>query len=177
MQDLLKCIHRFASEFYTERGQLLNISREYRKQRKKRARKRLRALREEAGLSSPSGSSSSESSESDGDSENSGSDAGKDQEDEEAEAGPDPDDHGEGPSNPQGMKGKTKRKVPQPSGKLYNDMYKLFDGSAIMALGEEVTNLIHLHLTHLFSPRNVDSRTHCSFTYATSTCRLGGRND
>ena len=36
-QDLLKCIHRYASEFYTESGQLLNSSRDYRKERKKRS--------------------------------------------------------------------------------------------------------------------------------------------
>jgi len=33
--DLLKCIHRYASEFYTESDQLLNSSRDYRQQRKK----------------------------------------------------------------------------------------------------------------------------------------------
>ena len=31
----MKCIHRYASEFYTESGQLLNSSRDYRKQKRK----------------------------------------------------------------------------------------------------------------------------------------------
>ncbi|KAF9035915.1 hypothetical protein BJ165DRAFT_1355169, partial [Panaeolus papilionaceus] len=39
--DLLKYIHRFAAEFYTERGELLNISREFRKQRKARRLEKL----------------------------------------------------------------------------------------------------------------------------------------
>ena len=33
-QDLLKCIHYFASTYYNERGQLFNGSREFRQQRK-----------------------------------------------------------------------------------------------------------------------------------------------
>ena len=104
LQDLLKCIHRFATEFYTERGQLLNISREYRKQRKKRtqkrARQRLRASREE-GLNSLSDSSSSESSKSKEDSEEdpaSNAETEQESDDDREEADLDSDDHGESPS-------------------------------------------------------------------------------
>jgi hypothetical protein len=111
-------------------------------------------LRKEEGLNTPTGSSSSESSASNEDSDNSGSDAGKRQREEEREeeAEPDPDHPGDGPSNPQSGKGKgkTRQKGRQSTRKLYTDMYKMFDGSAIMALGEDITNLISLHPTHFF---------------------------
>ena len=74
-QDLLKCIHRYASEFYTESGQLLNSSRDYRKQRKKTSEEK----------------------------------------------------KGEG------------RRQRTSSSKRYQDMYKVFDGSAIMAIGQYKT--------------------------------------
>ena len=180
-QDLLKCIHRFAAEFYTERGQLLNISREYRKQRKKRtqkrARQRLRASREE-GLNSLSDSSSSESSKSKEDSEEdpaSNAETEQESDDDREEADLDLDDHGESPSTSQKMKGKNKvkRKSRRRAGKLYTDMYKMFDGSAIMALGKDITSFIYPHVTHSVFGRNVGSRTHRSFTHATGSFRLG----
>ena len=181
IQDLLKCIHRFAAEFYTERGQLLNISREYRKQRKKRtekrARQRLWAARKEEGLDNPSGSSSSESAKSKEDSEDPASNAETEQEDDNdgKEAEFDSDDYEEGASTSQKMKGKkrVKRKGRRRAGKLYTDMYKMFDGSAIMALGKDIISFIYRHVTHSAFARNVGSRTHRSFTYATGSSRLG----
>jgi len=181
-QDLLKCIHRFAAEFYTERGQLLNISREYRKQRKKRAQKRarqrLQASRKEEGLDSLSDLSSSESSKSKEDSEEdpaSNAETEQESDDDREEADLDSDDHGEGPSTSQKMKGnkKIKRKGRRRAGKLYTDMYKMFDGSAIMALGKDITSFIYPHVTHSVFARNVGSRTHRSFTHATGSSRLG----
>jgi hypothetical protein len=180
-QDLLKCIHRFAAEFYTERGQLLNISREYRKQRKERAqeraRQRLRDARKEEGLDSLSDTSSSESSKLKEDSEKDpASNAETEQDDdggEEAELGSD--DRGEGPSTSQNRKekGNAKRKGRRRARKLYTDMYKMFDGSAIMALGKDITSFLYRHVTHSVFARNVGSRTHRSFTYATGSFRLG----
>ena len=177
-QDLLKCIHRFAAEFYTERGQLLNISREYRKQRKKRAQKRarqrLRASRKEEGLDSLSDSESSKSKEiSEGPASNAETDQESDDDKEEVDL--DSDDHGEGPSTSQKMKGKknTKRKGRRRAGKLYTDMYKMFDGSAIMALGKDITSFIYPHVTHSVFARNAGSRTHRSFAHATDSSRLG----
>jgi len=179
-QDLLKCIHRFAAEFYTERGQLLNISREYRKQRKKRAQKRarqrLRASRKEEGLDSLSGSSSSQSSKSKEDSEGDpASNAETEQEEEEEEeAELDSDDHGEGPSTSRNIKkkGNAKRKGRRRA-ELYTDMYKMFDGSAMMALGKDIISFNHRHVTNSSFSRNVGSGTHCSCTYATGASRLG----
>jgi len=74
--DLLKCIHRYASEFYTESDQLLNSSRGYREQRKIRC-----------------------------------------------------------------VEKKTKERR-QGTSKRYRDMYKAFDGSAIMAIGMLVQEYI-----------------------------------
>jgi len=78
--DLLKCIHRYASEFYTESGQLLNSSRAYRKQREK--------AREE-----------------------------------------------------KKVKGRRTQRLTSKS-KQYRDMYKVLDGSAIMAIGMLVQEYI-----------------------------------
>ena len=181
-QDLLKCIHRFAAEFYTERGQLLNISREYRKERKKRAQKRaqkrLRASRKEEGLGSSSGSSSSQSSKSKEDSGDPASNVETEQDDDDddgEEAELDSDDRGEGPSTSRNMKkkGNAKRKGRRRAGKLYTDMYKMFDGSSMMALGKDIISFNHRHITHSTFARNVGSGTHCSFTYATGPPRLG----
>ncbi|KIM34998.1 hypothetical protein M413DRAFT_14802 [Hebeloma cylindrosporum] len=155
--DLLKCIHRFAAEFYSERGQLLNISREYRKQRKKRAQKRarerLRASRKEEGLDSLSDSLSSEGSKSQEGSEEdpASNEETEEDDDDEEEHELDSDDHGAGPSTSQNKrkKGKPKGKGRRRAGKLYTDMYKMFDGSAIMALGM----LVQEHIAHLLIPQ------------------------
>lgn len=109
IQDLLKSIHRFAAEFYSERGQLLNSSRNYRKERKKR--------RQEKDAGSDANSSSSLGSES----------MGNQQKDEESDAEY---------SNETSVKTKRPKKGRHRVGQLYVDMYKVFDGSAMMALGE-----------------------------------------
>ncbi|KAF8878588.1 hypothetical protein CPB84DRAFT_1688279 [Gymnopilus junonius] len=146
--DLLKCIHRFASEFYTERGQLLNISREYRKERKqralqKRARNEKRADKrkeDHEDSAAPSGSESEFS-----ESETPPQDADDNSEDEES-SGREVSDGGEndeGGSSSKNTKGKGEAKSKKPwkrkgrrrTDKLYTDMYKMFDGSAMMALG------------------------------------------
>ncbi|KAJ7623324.1 hypothetical protein FB45DRAFT_869933 [Roridomyces roridus] len=48
MQDLLKCIHHFACQYYSERGQLFNDTRTYRKERKRRRLAKLAAAEEAA---------------------------------------------------------------------------------------------------------------------------------
>jgi hypothetical protein len=50
-QDLLKCIHYFASTYYNERGQLFNGSKEFRQQRKQY---KLMRLQQEKEARSPS---------------------------------------------------------------------------------------------------------------------------
>ncbi|KAF8806078.1 hypothetical protein BYT27DRAFT_7191380 [Phlegmacium glaucopus] len=121
--DLLKCIHRYASEYYTQSGQLLNSSREYRKQRKirrdiKKAQGRTKISISPTNSRTPSPNHDSLGSESDistrdGDYDNEGGsklDKGKEKE-------------------------KAPRKGRQRTAKQYRDMYKVFDGSAIMAIG------------------------------------------
>ncbi|KDR84252.1 hypothetical protein GALMADRAFT_704386 [Galerina marginata CBS 339.88] len=145
--DLLKCIHRFASEFYTERGQLLNISREYRKERKDRALRR-RARREKQAREdngSPSGSpSSSESSDSDESSSQKSTKITTAIEDEEGSTSSEDSNDGDDDNDKanQDTKGKRKTKSKRRrrrrrhyADKLYTDMYKMFDGSAMMVLG------------------------------------------
>ena len=101
LQELLKCIHRYASEYYTESGQLLNSSRDYRKQRKAR-----RDSKE---------------------------------------------------------KEKSQRKGQQRTAKQYRDMYKVFDGSAILAIGQQILSLLRL-VFQLCDPRDVGSRIYRSGT-------------
>lgn len=117
-QDLLKSIHRFASKFYTERGQLLNSSRQYRKERKERRIKR--AMNRESSHSSTASRSKSPE-KVDGDEEG-------------LEEEPPETDGGDIDKTPRITRGKT-RKGRHRTEKLYVDMYKMFDGSAMMALG------------------------------------------
>jgi hypothetical protein len=51
-QDLLKCIHYFASTYYNERGQLFNGSKEFRQQRKQNKLMRLQQEKEARSASS-----------------------------------------------------------------------------------------------------------------------------
>jgi len=127
-QDLLKCIHRYASEYYTESGQLLNSSREYRRQRKIRRDKKKAKSRTKTSISptnsrnpSPNDdslASESETSTRDGDYENEG-DSEVDQ-------------------SKSKEKDKAQRKGRKRTAKQYRDMYKVFDGSAIMAIGQQL---------------------------------------
>jgi hypothetical protein len=77
----LKCIHRYASEFYTESGQLLNSSRDYRMQTKKVCEEK---------------------------------------------------------------KVKGRRTQRASKSKQYRDMYKVLDGSAIMAIGQQTLRFVDI---------------------------------
>ncbi|KAF9476718.1 hypothetical protein BDN70DRAFT_882027 [Pholiota conissans] len=187
--DLLKVIHKFASEFYTERGQLLNISREYRKERKQRALARKAKLldggssrsgKKEGSTSRSQSASSPASSEEDPSEHNiSGDeanirqsskgkgkerqredDADEDDDDEEEEEEENEDDkdyndeseeiesYSEAESKKFTAKRKKRSKSSRKESVLYTDMYKVFDGSAMMALGM----LVQEHIASLLNP-------------------------
>jgi len=202
IQDLLNVIHRFASEFYHERGQLLNISRQYRREKKERDLRRLGLSSgfddyDTPGSSSDSTSVSEESSdenssesEMDEDEEGDGQDEEKDEpssnaedKDEDEETRTANNNKSKTRSDTKGNskgKGKQKQKAKQngPTSRrrvsrkgtkikrddnLYIDMYKMFDGSAMMALGMSV---FFLFFRALFAFR-IPFRSHCNIQYPT----------
>ncbi|KAI0638633.1 hypothetical protein C8Q77DRAFT_1070779 [Trametes polyzona] len=144
--DLLKCLHYFASTYYTAMGQLYDGSREFRKQKKAR---RL----EKASRASEAVERSREKSEGAGSHEapHNSSEDELDPSDHEDE-GP-ADDHPapqEGSSSAPQAAGKArKRKGPRRVRPLEKDMYKVFDGSALVALGM----LFQEHVAEMVQPR------------------------
>ncbi|KAL1720571.1 hypothetical protein EV715DRAFT_271884 [Schizophyllum commune] len=117
--DLLKCIHHFASKYYTERGMLLNASKGYRRERKERrqhATRRITRTPEYEVEVEPEVEEEE--------------DAGDDQE---RQAGEE-DDAGD-VELPPPRKRRKRGKAYAESSKLSRDMYKVMDGSALMALG------------------------------------------
>jgi hypothetical protein len=121
MQDLLKCIHHFASRYYAARGLLSDRSRKYR--REVRERKTGRALAAAGGTGGEAGA-----------------DAGDD--DLFTEDGEDHGDHsGSGKDDP--CKGGLAKNRRWSEGKgapseSVPDMYRALDGSALMAIGTSI---------------------------------------
>lgn len=117
--DLLKCIHYFASTYYSEMGQLRDSSKEYRKEKKLR---RLARLERQAALETDKFV--------DGDLQS---------EEEESESSSSEEDESE--SDDKSIESKvvkSKRKSRNSRRSLPHvdvDMYKVFDGSALMAMG------------------------------------------
>jgi len=108
--DLLKCIHYFATEFYTDRGQLLDATRDARREKKQRKLEKQRRQRESENRASET--------------ENSTSDEESVEIDNRS---------GTGESSSVAAKGgKGKERL---HGQRVRDMYKIFDGTALMALG------------------------------------------
>ncbi|KIY53906.1 hypothetical protein FISHEDRAFT_68473 [Fistulina hepatica ATCC 64428] len=127
--DLLQCIHHFASEHYTSRGMLLNSSKDYRAQKKAR---RARRLSERARTSS----SSDEDTFHDNDESHDEHSLRKD----EIEEGEDA----------KKSKGKGKKRDTRRLGyrtDVMRDMYKVMDGSALVAIGM----LLEEHVAFLVS--------------------------
>ncbi|PBK93959.1 hypothetical protein ARMGADRAFT_965620 [Armillaria gallica] len=124
--DLLKCVHHFASVYYSERGQLLNASKPYRLERKARQMKRLaKAKREEP-------NDDRDLSDEDGHLQDAEQPAADEEE---------PDD----------KDGRPRRRGQKPKnliGVSRRDMYKLMDGTALMAIGV----LLQEHVAHLLEP-------------------------
>ncbi|KAG7447765.1 uncharacterized protein BT62DRAFT_966841 [Guyanagaster necrorhizus] len=126
--DLLKCIHHFASLYYSERGQLLNASKLYRLRRKALQMKRLaKAKREEA-------NDDRNSSDEDGDPQDAEQSVQDESDEEEL-------DDKEARSRRRGQKPK------KLIGVLRRDMYKLMDGTALMAIGELLPSHCSVRLT------------------------------
>ncbi|KAM5542391.1 hypothetical protein V8D89_003850 [Ganoderma adspersum] len=133
--DLLKCLHYFASTYYTGMGQLYDASREFRRERKiRRAQKLKKAvaassspLSADKEFDDPQGSSGEEDIDFDEEEE----EEGVDEEGEEGE-----------------KKTENQKRRPRASQHVAKDMYKLFDGSALMALGM----LFQEHVAELLEP-------------------------
>ncbi|KAK0491599.1 hypothetical protein IW261DRAFT_1323790 [Armillaria novae-zelandiae] len=124
--DLLKCVHHFASVYYSERGQLLNASKQYRLERKARQMKRLaKAKREES-------NDDRDPLDEDGHLQDTEQPASDEEEPDDKEARP----------RRRGQKPKNRIGVSR------RDMYKLMDGTALMAIGI----LLQEHVAHLLEP-------------------------
>lgn len=115
MQDLLKCVHHFASRYYAARGLLSDRSRQYR--REVRQRKTVHALAADGGAGADAGGDNLFTE----DGEDHGDSSGKD-------------DHCEGglAKNRRRSEGKG-----APSENVPN-MYRALDGSALMAIGTSI---------------------------------------
>ncbi|KAL0579899.1 hypothetical protein V5O48_002070 [Marasmius crinis-equi] len=143
--DLLKCIHFMACQYYHERGQLLNASKEFRKQRKLRRLAKLRqasntASQQEEEVDGHPSDSDQEREDSDPESDEDGDYPANesdedDEEDQEEEKEEDEDEEDEGNDK------KKRRKVDR---NPVIDMYRTMNGSALMALGAS------LFITHYF---------------------------
>ncbi|KAF9261739.1 hypothetical protein L218DRAFT_1045498 [Marasmius fiardii PR-910] len=124
--DLLKLIHYMTSQFYHEKGQLLNASREYREQRKLR---RLEKLSSKT-LDKPEESDDSQDSTSESGKEKDGVSGKNDQNEREmSDEGQDDMDGGRAKG------GETKKKRKRGDRNPIIDMYRTMNGSALMALG------------------------------------------
>ncbi|KAF4619582.1 hypothetical protein D9613_004770 [Agrocybe pediades] len=174
--DLLNVIHRFASEFYHERGQLLNISRQYRIEKRKRELRRRGLLsksddngNDAVASDSASNASDAEADEQASESSSEGESSGED-DDEETQnptpGGPEQEDTekvDKASSHDKRSKGKGKEKAKEqgrPKSRrtgrrklkrdenMYIDMYKMFDGSAMMALGM----LVQEQIAYMLNP-------------------------
>ncbi|KAI0677702.1 hypothetical protein C8Q78DRAFT_105946 [Trametes maxima] len=126
--DLLKCLHYFASTYYTAMGQLYDASREFRKQKKARSAEKSRATHKPRASSSAvlKGSSVHEAPHSSGEEEIVSSDAD-----------PTNEDPVENPASGSKVQvAKTARKRGRRQVRpMEKDMYRVFDGSALVALG------------------------------------------
>ncbi|KAJ6581369.1 hypothetical protein B0H19DRAFT_1114881 [Mycena capillaripes] len=124
LQDLLKCIHHFACNYYSDRGQLFNASRTYRKAKKQRRLARLAAKEKPRPQDASSG---------------------------EEEPAPDAD------TDP-----------PKTQKDRRRDMYKVMDGSALLAIGTSTSSqlfycvnsvqgmLLQEHIARMLAPRIPD---------------------
>ncbi|KAF8165894.1 hypothetical protein B0H34DRAFT_794222 [Crassisporium funariophilum] len=151
--DLLKCIHRFASEYYTETGQLLNASRTFRKERKEKRLLRLekqkaKQTRSTKGLSGSSRSTSSHAGSPKQDTEDeieNDTDDEKESENENDAGRTEVDDQKSKAKQRAAGKGKGRRRAE----KHHVDMYKVLDGSAMLAVGM----LVQEYIAHLLNPQ------------------------
>lgn len=124
MQDLLKCIHYFASTYYSEMGQLRDSSRQYRKEKKQKRLKRLQAT-----LPSQSEKHAGQAQSENWNQEDDSLSSEEESKGNERETGQ--------TSKSTGCKRRRKRARAErvQTGHTAADMYKVLDGSALMAIG------------------------------------------
>ncbi|OBZ70217.1 hypothetical protein A0H81_09557 [Grifola frondosa] len=135
--DLLKCLHYFASSYYSATGQLVDAAREARHERKLRRLERRRRQRIDAGIQSLR-------------SDEEEHDSSTEEEDEQVQHEDDEEDN----DDKEGTRARKIGRRRRSKESLYlRDMYKSFDGSALMAIG-----------------------THSTPTITEYTRRMGGRN-
>ncbi|KAF9226824.1 hypothetical protein BS17DRAFT_776178 [Gyrodon lividus] len=134
--ELLKCIHHFASCYYRERGQLFDSSRDYREKRKERRKQSQNNLHVLAADASNQQNIDSE------------GDNWIDEEEEVTEGVEDEDVDMSGEDSVQ--------ERPQ-TDSCKKDMYKAFDGSALMAIGI----MLQEQVAHTLSSRPHSSKEHC----------------
>ncbi|PSR78319.1 hypothetical protein PHLCEN_2v7441 [Hermanssonia centrifuga] len=157
LQDLLKCIHYFASTYYSNMGQLRNDTREYRKEKKQRRLKRLSGKGTGSVPAPKEGSPRPNRSKT----QSEGSSSSSEQEAEGSE-------NEEGDTTATAGRPKHKRAFRRARTESGTDMYKIFDGSALVAIGRRsrVTlsssltrwpgMLLQEHVTDLLSTRIPD---------------------
>ncbi|CDO77197.1 hypothetical protein BN946_scf184747.g10 [Trametes cinnabarina] len=147
--DLLKCLHFFASTYYTAMGQLYDGTREARKERKARRLEKLKAATKEARLQRAHSEALVE------------HDPPHDSGEEEVELGDedieDLTDEDAAVAQPGDADAGTdkksrKKKRPRQVRPMEKDMYKIFDGSALVALGM----MLQEHVAETVEPRVPD---------------------
>ncbi|KAI0371458.1 hypothetical protein BV20DRAFT_965196 [Pilatotrama ljubarskyi] len=142
--DLLKCLHHFASTYYTAMGQLYHASREYRQQKKTRRLEKTKAIPADASHAQSEDAGPHEPQHSSGEEE---IDLSED-EDEDAMDGGLAAEQG----TSAGAARKRRKRGPRQVRPMEKDMYKIFDGSALMALGM----LFQEHVADMLQPRMPD---------------------
>ena len=120
-QDLLKCLHHFAAKYYSDKGQLIDASRIARQQKK---------AKKKANMSTDPGSRSNSWSTADPNS-------GEESDSSDIEIAP------ASSATPQTSKQKGRQ-----GANLVKDMYKMLDGSALVALGKHTPMRHHVTATH-----------------------------
>lgn len=131
LQDLLKCVHYFATTYYTAMGQLYDASREARQQKRLRRLQRLRGRPEgNRDQSEEPGTANTEHGHASDDVENDVDVEDEDREESGGDEDEDEDEDADGKATRRWGHSRSRRDRPTKV-----DMYKIFDGSALMALG------------------------------------------
>ncbi|KAH8118846.1 hypothetical protein DFH11DRAFT_1723684 [Phellopilus nigrolimitatus] len=143
--DLLKCIHHFASEYYSANGCLFDAAREARRQRKERKLRKLekRARRQNE---EPVDDDQDSQLDFDGSSKSNGNDMEEDDENRNSDGVADSGKEKRSQKYDKKKKGRSKGDKEK---MLRRDMYKAFDGSALMAIGM----LLQEHVVQMMSAK------------------------
>ncbi|KII94689.1 hypothetical protein PLICRDRAFT_693033 [Plicaturopsis crispa FD-325 SS-3] len=150
--DLLKCIHHFASTYYNEHGQLLNVTQEVRREKKARKLAKLNAAigKRKRVAEVPGNDSHGEEAEGEG-AEHKDADANSGEDDGQRSGSERDTDDGQadGAEEDGATEGERKSRSRRRPETYVRDMYKMLDGSAMMAVGM----LLQEHVSSLVTPR------------------------